>query len=92
MSGNSIEAKYLTSDWIGTRLTATLATCDTITGTLVGLDIETEALATLSMHPVAHLTTVTANFKHFGHVNIPPEATICAVPAEPTQPSDTPRG
>lgn len=65
------QAQYLTRDWVGRRVTASLHNGDSITGTLIGLDVETEAPTTWGGDIGRGHTTVTATFQAFGEVHLP---------------------
>lgn len=75
--GAATQARHLTPDWVGLRVTVTLGNGDSITGTLTGLNIETEALVrTFDGDIVTAATTVDAEFKAFGSVNLPALALV----------------
>lgn len=66
----AIQAQYLTRDWVGERVTATLANGDSITGTLIGIEVDTEAVVTWKGGVGGASTTVNAAFHYFGSVNL----------------------
>lgn len=76
-----VQAQYLTRDWVGRRVTASLDNGDRITGTLTGLDVETEASTTWGNDIIRVHTTVTAVFQTFGEVHLPELAHVEEAPA-----------